>query len=77
VLFDASATVAKTVLQEIVTSFEQPRHARLHVTVSVGIASFPAFDGPGPLLDAANRALARAKDRVSESVIEIEEAEPS
>ncbi len=73
VLFDAGVKVAAGVSTEIVKTFEDRlSDTSLPFSLSVGIAGFPEFDGPLPLLDAAKTAVERARDNEG-SHIEIEQ----
>ena len=66
VMFNADAENATRVLDSIRDEWGQIDHEageqRFNVTFSCGIASFPAYDGPGPISEAADRALYRAKE---------------
>jgi PleD family two-component response regulator len=62
VLFDAGVSIAAQVSNEIVLSFDNRIVSDSdEFSLSVGIASFPEFDGPIPLLDAVERAVDRAR----------------
>lgn len=65
VLFDVDAEAARTVMNKIRDGFGKIVHssgdATFSVTFSCGIATFPTFDGPGPVGQAADNALYSAK----------------
>jgi diguanylate cyclase (GGDEF)-like protein len=66
VLFNVDLENAVRVMDKIRAEFARITHEageeQFSVSFSCGIASYPAFDGPGPITEAADRALYAAKD---------------
>jgi diguanylate cyclase (GGDEF)-like protein len=66
VMFNVDPVNAERILNSIREEFGCHKHEagekRFSVTFSCGIASFPAYDGPGPISAAADRALYSSKD---------------
>ncbi len=66
VMFNVDATNAARILNSIREDFALLPHesgdTEFHCTFSCGLASFPAYDGPGPISEAADRALYEAKE---------------
>ncbi|TVQ27515.1 MAG: diguanylate cyclase [Spirochaetaceae bacterium] len=65
VMFDVTVDVAVAVLDKVRIAFEQTTHVAgersFSVTFSCGVAGYPDFDGPGPISEAADRALYQVK----------------
>ena len=66
VLFNVDLENAARVMDKVREEFGRIAHesgdAKFSVTFSCGVASYPAFDGPGPIGEAADRALYAAKE---------------
>ena len=75
VMFNVDAPTATRILDGIRHDFGQVVHEAggrsFRVTLSCGIASFPAFDGPGPISETADRALYLAKEGGRDQVVAI------
>ncbi|MFW5788963.1 MAG: GGDEF domain-containing protein, partial [Spirochaetota bacterium] len=73
VMFNVDVDNAKRILDAIRSDFAKVVHEaggrRFNVTFSCGIASYPAYDGPGPLSETADRALYIAKEEGRNRVI--------
>jgi len=75
VMFNVDAPTATRILDGIRHDFGQVVHEAggrsFRVTLSCGIASSPAFDGPGPISETADRALYLAKEGGRDQVVAI------
>ncbi|MFW6288385.1 MAG: diguanylate cyclase [Spirochaetota bacterium] len=67
VMFNVDVANATRILNSIREDFSTMQHEtgerRFAVTFSGGIASFPTYDGPGPISEAADKALYAAKEK--------------
>jgi diguanylate cyclase (GGDEF)-like protein len=65
VLFNVDLETAAKVMDKVREDFaampQESGDGKFSVTFSCGIASYPEFDGPGPINEAADRALYQAK----------------
>ena len=73
ILFNVDIENAKRIMDNIREDFskieQEAGERRFHVTFSCGIASYPDFDGPGPLTEAADGALYDAKENGRNQVV--------
>jgi diguanylate cyclase (GGDEF)-like protein len=73
VMFNVDTGNAERILNSIREDFSHLPHeaedGQFTVTFSCGVASFPAFDGPGPISEAADNALYKAKESGRNRVI--------
>jgi diguanylate cyclase (GGDEF)-like protein len=67
VLFNVDLENAYKVMDKIRADFSRTSQdsgdEKFYVSFSCGIASYPEFDGPGPISEAADRALYKAKEQ--------------
>jgi diguanylate cyclase (GGDEF)-like protein len=75
VMFNVDAENATRILDRIRDDFSRAAHEageqQFSVTFSCGIASYPDYDGPGPISEAADRALYLAKERGRNQIVSL------
>lgn len=75
ILFNVELENAEKVMDKVRRDFAAMEHdsadAKFSATFSCGIASYPAFDGAGPITEAADRALYQAKANGRDRVVTI------